>query len=65
MITQKLTEHLTIEMEDKRDSGNGEIPITNVNVTANADCESDIPDDIVSAGTKDSTDDKEKVTGEG
>ena len=45
-------------MEDIKDSG--EIPMT-----ANADCESDIPDDIVSAGTKDSTDDKEKVTGEG
>ena len=35
-------------------------------MTANADCESDIPDEIISSdGTKDSTDDKEKVTDEG
>ena len=46
-------------MEDIKDSG--EIPMT-----ANADCESDIPDEIISSdGTKDSTDDKEKVTDEG
>ena len=52
-------------MEDTRDSSNGEVPFTNVNVTADAHCESDMPDKIISAVTKDSNDDDEKVTDEG
>ena len=49
-------------MKDVGDSSNGEMK---VNVTANADCESDIPDEITSEGAKESNDGDEKVIDEG
>ena len=52
-------------MENTRDSCNGEMPVTNMNMTANTNCESDIHDEIISTGTKELTIDDEKAVDKG
>ena len=52
-------------MENTRDSCNGEMPVTNMNMTTNTNCESDIHDEIISTGTKELTIDDEKAVDKG